>query len=76
MQGNLDPATLSAPLPAVEEAVRDVLRRAGGRPGHVFNLGHGLLPQTPLPAIERVVETVHAYQHDHDGTEAASPHPA
>ena len=66
VQGNLDPAVLSAPLPAVEEATRDVLRRAAGRPGHVFNLGHGLLPQTPLAAIERVVETVHGYRHDRD----------
>ena len=64
VHGNLDPAVLSAPLPVVVEATRDVLRRAGGRPGHVFNLGHGLLPQTPLAAIERVVETVHAYRHD------------
>lgn len=64
VQGNLDPAVLSAPLPVVEEAARDVLRRAGGRPGHVFNLGHGMLPQTPLPAIERVVEVVHGYRHD------------
>jgi uroporphyrinogen decarboxylase len=63
VQGNLDPAVLSAPLPVVEEAVRDVLRRAGGRPGHVFNLGHGLMPQTPLAAIERVVQTVHEYRH-------------
>ena len=63
VQGNLDPAVLSAPLPVVEEAARDVLRRAAGRPGHVFNLGHGLLPQTPLAAIERVVETVHGYKH-------------
>jgi uroporphyrinogen decarboxylase len=64
VQGNLDPAVLSAPLPVVEEAARDVLRRAAGRPGHVFNLGHGLLPQTPLAAIERVVAVVHTYRHD------------
>ncbi len=63
VQGNLDPAVLSAPLPVVEEAARDVLQRAAGRPGHVFNLGHGLLPQTPLAAIERVVEVVHGYRH-------------
>ena len=64
VQGNLDPAVLSAPLPVVEAATRDVLRRAGGRPGHVFNLGHGLMPQTPLAAIEKVVETVHGYRYE------------
>ena len=64
VQGNLDPAALSAPLAVVEAQARDVLDRAGGRPGHVFNLGHGLLPNTPLAAIERVVEVVHSYRHD------------
>ena len=39
-----------------------MLDRAGGRPGHVFNLGHGMLPHTPLAAIERVVEVVHSYR--------------
>jgi uroporphyrinogen decarboxylase len=73
VQGNLDPAVLSAPLPVVEEAARDVLRRAAGRPGHVFNLGHGLLPQTPLAAIERVVEVVHTYRHDADAPAGAEP---
>lgn len=62
VQGNLDPATLLAPLDAVEAATRDVLDRAAGRPGHVFNLGHGMLPQTPIGAIERVVEVVHTYR--------------
>ncbi|HZF66776.1 MAG TPA: uroporphyrinogen decarboxylase [Gemmatirosa sp.] len=62
VQGNLDPATLFAPLDVVEAATRDVLDRAGGRPGHVFNLGHGLHPETPLAAIERVVETVQGYR--------------
>jgi uroporphyrinogen decarboxylase len=62
VQGNLDPATLLAPLDAVDAAARDVLDRAAGRPGHVFNLGHGMLPQTPLAAIERVVEVVHTYR--------------
>jgi uroporphyrinogen decarboxylase len=62
VQGNLDPAVLFAPLDVVEEAVLDVLRRAGGRPGHVFNLGHGLHPETPLAAIETVVRTVQAWR--------------
>ena len=46
MQGNLDPAALLGPWERVEASARDVLDRAGGRPGHIFNLGHGVLPQT------------------------------
>jgi uroporphyrinogen decarboxylase len=59
VQGNLDPAVLFAPVDVVEGAAEDVLRRAAGRPGHVFNLGHGLLPATPLANIERLVDVVH-----------------
>jgi uroporphyrinogen decarboxylase len=59
VQGNLDPAVCLAPWPAVEERVRDVLARNGGRPGHVFNLGHGVLPETDPAILERVVELVH-----------------
>jgi uroporphyrinogen decarboxylase len=59
VQGNLDPAVLFAPAEVVEEAAVDVLRRADGRPGHVFNLGHGLMPATPLANIERLVDVVH-----------------
>jgi uroporphyrinogen decarboxylase len=59
VQGNLDPAALFAPASVVESAAEDVLRRAAGRPGHVFNLGHGLLPATPLANIERLVDVVH-----------------
>jgi len=59
VQGNLDPALCLAPWPAVAERVRDVLARNGGRPGHVFNLGHGVLPETDPAILERVVELVH-----------------
>ena len=59
IQGNLDPTLVLAPWPAVEAGVRDVLRRAGGRPGHVFNLGHGILPETDPDVLARVVELVH-----------------
>ncbi|HXF96147.1 MAG TPA: uroporphyrinogen decarboxylase [Gemmatimonadales bacterium] len=59
IQGNLDPAALLAPGPGLEARVRDVLRRAGGRAGHIFNLGHGVLPDTPVEAVRRVVELVH-----------------
>jgi uroporphyrinogen decarboxylase len=60
VQGNLDPAVLLAPNAVVERETLDVLRRAGGRRGHVFNLGHGVLPSTPVDSLQRVVELVHA----------------
>jgi uroporphyrinogen decarboxylase len=60
LQGNLDPAICLAPWPAVEAAVRDVLARNDGHPGHVFNLGHGVLPETDPAVLERIVELVHA----------------
>jgi uroporphyrinogen decarboxylase len=59
VQGNLDPARCLAPWPAVEEGVRDVLARNGGRPGHVFNLGWGVLPQTDPDVLRRIVGVVH-----------------
>ena len=59
VQGNLDPAVLLAPWEVVEREARDVLRRAGGRPGHVFNLGHGVLPTTPVEHLQRLVDLVH-----------------
>jgi uroporphyrinogen decarboxylase len=59
IQGNLDPAALLAPVEVMEAKALDVLRRAGGRPGHIFNLGHGILPQTPLDNLMRLVDFVH-----------------
>ena len=59
IQGNLDPALALAPWPAVERGARDVLRRAKGRPGHIFNLGHGILPQTDPETLAGVVRVVH-----------------
>jgi uroporphyrinogen decarboxylase len=59
IQGNLDPAVLLGPPELVRERARDVLRRAGGRPGHIFNLGHGVLPETPLESLQTLIETVH-----------------
>ncbi|HMA39342.1 MAG TPA: uroporphyrinogen decarboxylase [Gemmatimonadales bacterium] len=59
VQGNLDPVALFAPRPELERRVRDVLRRAGGRPGHIFNLGHGILPGTPVDQVRAVVDLVH-----------------
>ena len=59
IQGNLDPAVLLAPFDRVRERALDVLRRAAGRPGHIFNLGHGVLPDTPVDHLRRLVELVH-----------------
>jgi uroporphyrinogen decarboxylase len=61
IQGNLDPALLMAPWPVVEAASLDILRQATGRPGHVFNLGHGIMPQTNPDQLARIVELVHSY---------------
>jgi uroporphyrinogen decarboxylase len=60
IQGNLDPAALLAPWDVVERQALDVLDRAGGRAGHVFNLGHGVLPDTPVENLQRLVDLVHA----------------
>jgi uroporphyrinogen decarboxylase len=59
VQGNLDPAVLLGTRERIEAAARDVLARAGGRPGHVFNLGHGVLPDTDPDTLSRLVELVH-----------------
>jgi uroporphyrinogen decarboxylase len=58
VQGNLDPASLLAPWRQLRYRIDDVLERAGGRPGHVFNVGHGLVPQTPPDNVRRLVEHV------------------
>ena len=62
IQGNLDPAVLLGPPELVRTRTRDILRRAGGKPGHIFNLGHGVLPSTPLENLQLLVETVHEWQ--------------
>jgi len=59
VQGNLDPLTLFAPLHEIERRVADILRRAGGRPGHIFNLGHGILPTTPIEHVAATIDMVH-----------------
>ena len=58
IQGNLDPLVLMGPGDIIEDRALDVLRRAGGRPGHIFNLGHGLYPETPLDNIARLIDVV------------------
>jgi len=62
VQGNLDPLALFAPLDVVEEKTRRILEDVNGRPGHIFNLGHGILPTTPIESVERVLQTVRSYR--------------
>ncbi len=59
IQGNLDPITLLAPWPELRSAIDRVLNEAAGRPGHIFNLGHGLFKETPVEAVRRLVDYVH-----------------
>jgi uroporphyrinogen decarboxylase len=61
LQGNLDPLTLFAPEIAVRESARRVLDAFGPQPGHVFNLGHGILPKTPIETVAALVDEVRAY---------------
>jgi len=61
IQGNLDPSALFAPASELTRMTREVLRRAAGRPGHIFNLGHGILPGTPTDAVRLVVDLVHEH---------------
>jgi uroporphyrinogen decarboxylase len=62
VQGNLDPITLFAPLELLEERVHRILRAAGGRPGHIFNLGHGIVPGTPVENVQAVVRMVREFR--------------
>jgi len=59
IQGNLDPTLLLGPRYRTHRAAEEILRRAAGRPGHIFNLGHGILPRTPVDHVLRLVEYVH-----------------
>jgi uroporphyrinogen decarboxylase len=59
VQGNLDPTLLLGPFARVEEKTQEILILAGGRPGHIFNLGHGVLPDTDPADLQRLVELVH-----------------
>jgi len=59
IQGNLDPTLLLGPLDRIFAATDEILERAGGRPGHIFNLGHGVLPETPVPHVAAVIDAVH-----------------
>ncbi len=62
VQGNLDPALLFAPLPELRMRVHELLKRTGSRPGHIFNLGHGILPETPVENVKACVEIVREFK--------------
>jgi uroporphyrinogen decarboxylase len=64
IQGNLDPSVLLAPVEVVRAQAAAVLAQAAGRPGHIFNLGHGVLPETPQGNLRALVEYVHEYRHE------------
>jgi uroporphyrinogen decarboxylase len=62
VQGNLDPITLFAPMEVLELRVKEILRAANGRPGHIFNLGHGIVPETPVENVQAVVRMVKQFR--------------
>jgi len=61
IQGNLDPVALFAPWDSLKVRARQILDQAEGQPGHIFNLGHGILPKTPVDNVKRLVDFVHEY---------------
>jgi len=61
IQGNLDPVVLFGPVDLIKKEVKRILDQAEGRPGHIFNLGHGILPNTPIEHVAALVEMVHEY---------------
>lgn len=61
VQGNLDPIALLAPELELRAKVRAILDQVGGRPGHIFNLGHGIIPETPVDSVKAVVRMVREY---------------
>jgi uroporphyrinogen decarboxylase len=62
IQGNLDPTLLLGPRYRTHRAAEDILRRAAGRPGHIFNLGHGILPTTPVEHVQALARAVHSFR--------------
>ncbi len=61
VQGNFDPTALFAPIPEIQRRVKEILERAGDAPGHIFNLGHGILPPTPEDHAKALIDAVHTY---------------
>jgi uroporphyrinogen decarboxylase len=71
IQGNLDPAVLYAERDYIRQRAQRILQQAGGRAGHIFNLGHGILPTTPVDNVLALVDAVHEYSaREHHGTTA------
>jgi uroporphyrinogen decarboxylase len=66
VQGNLDPTALLYPANELEKRVCAVLDQAGGRPGHIFNLGHGIYPETPVENVRAAIEMVHEHSQRRD----------
>jgi uroporphyrinogen decarboxylase len=64
VQGNLDPISLFAPIDVLQRRVQEILRAAAGRPGHIFNLGHGIVPETPVDNVQAVVKMVRDFRLD------------
>jgi uroporphyrinogen decarboxylase len=62
IQGNLDPGALFAPLSELKVKVAELLKRTGARPGHIFNVGHGILPETPVENVKAVVQMVREFR--------------
>jgi uroporphyrinogen decarboxylase len=62
VQGNLDPVALFAPLPELKAKIHELLKRTGTRPGHIFNLGHGILPETPVENVKAAVQIVRDFR--------------
>jgi uroporphyrinogen decarboxylase len=62
VQGNLDPITLFAPVEIIQQRVHEILRSAAGRPGHIFNLGHGIVPNTPVENVQAVARMVREFR--------------
>jgi uroporphyrinogen decarboxylase len=62
VQGNLDPVALFAPLPELKMKIAELLKRTGTRPGHIFNVGHGILPETPVENVKACVEMVREFR--------------
>jgi uroporphyrinogen decarboxylase len=62
VQGNLDPVVLFSDWRQIETRAHEILERAAGRPGHIFNLGHGILPETPVENVKALVKYVQEYK--------------
>src|SRR5258707_4022095 len=73
VQGNLDPVVLFADWKEIQPRAEDILRRAAGRPGHIFNLGHGILPETPVDNVKRLARLVQEYSPENLSLRSPTP---